>query len=905
MKRNIRKILIITAITIISVIALMIVLPLMFPEAVSDQMKTITNETLKSEINFKDADLSFFKHFPNLTFTLYDYAFKGSKPFENDTLIGGKELSFGINLASVFSETIEINKLFFHQSFFNILTDKAGKTNYDIFSGNDEISTGSETATETHMSIEGFTITESRLHYSDSSLLMAFSINNLEYFGKGKLDNNLFRLESGIFAEGVDFTYDGTGYLKNKQLKAMMVTEINLEPLEITFTNNELLINKLPINFVGSTKFPDNGIDLDFSIVSGETDFGNFFTIMPPEYDTWFKNMHFDGTSKLIIGLKGLYTDSLAPDLTIKLNVKNGKIKHNLAPTPIENLQVNASINIDNLNFNSTKLRIDTLNFKLGDETSTFRFNSKGIDTPYLNSNINTKMDLGLLTKALGFSTTTMTGNLNLTANLDGTFDSVRALIPKIESRVYLANGSIQTSLYPQPIEQIEINARIDCKTGKMNDLKFEILPFSFLFEQQPFSIQTKLEDFEDLHYDIIAKGTLNLRNIYQVFAIENYSITGLLLADLDLHGRQSDAEKGDFNKLNNAGTLGLSDVELHSADYPFPFIIPKATIRVENDKAWLKNSQLNYRDNTFNLDGYMQNFIGYSLLNNELRGNLLIKCPKLNVEDFMLITDSVNIDTISTTDVIQLPDNLNLTLDADFKAVDYMQTRIDNFVGQVKLQKSKLSILNTRFNIAGAAVSINASYLPVSSKRALFDFGVKADSFDIKRAYNEIPLFREMATAAAEAEGLISIDYTLKGKLNEKMEAIYPNISGKGFVKLENIQVKSYKLFSAVGRVVGRDSINNPNLKAVTIRSSIANNIITIEKTKMKVFGFRPHISGQTSLDGKLNLHIRLGLPPLGIIGIPMTVTGTADNPIVKIRKEREGDKLEDIEDKDDTMNE
>jgi AsmA protein len=36
----------------------------------------------------------------------------------------------------------------------------------------------------------------------------------------------------------------------------------------------------------------------------------------------------------------------------------------------------------------------------------------------------------------------------------------------------------------------------------------------------------------------------------------------------------------------------------------------------------------------------------------------------------------------------------------------------------------------------------------------------------------------------------------------------------------------------------------------------------------------------------------MRLGLPPLGIIGIPLTVTGTKDDPKVKL-----GKKTEDLE--------
>jgi len=38
----------------------------------------------------------------------------------------------------------------------------------------------------------------------------------------------------------------------------------------------------------------------------------------------------------------------------------------------------------------------------------------------------------------------------------------------------------------------------------------------------------------------------------------------------------------------------------------------------------------------------------------------------------------------------------------------------------------------------------------------------MKAKGFDIKRAYDEIPLFREMINAAEYAQGVASLDYKL-----------------------------------------------------------------------------------------------------------------------------------------------
>jgi AsmA protein len=65
-----------------------------------------------------------------------------------------------------------------------------------------------------------------------------------------------------------------------------------------------------------------------------------------------------------------------------------------------------------------------------------------------------------------------------------------------------------------------------------------------------------------------------------------------------------------------------------------------------------------------------------------------------------------------------------------------------------------------------------------------------------------------------------------------------------------------------------------------------------------MRIFGFRPRVEGQVSLDGQLNLRFRLGLPPLGIIGIPMTVTGTSENPVVRVRRGKDSEELEETVD-------
>jgi AsmA protein len=191
----------------------------------------------------------------------------------------------------------------------------------------------------------------------------------------------------------------------------------------------------------------------------------------------------------------------------------------------------------------------------------------------------------------------------------------------------------------------------------------------------------------------------------------------------------------------------------------------------------------------------------------------------------------------------------------------------------------------------------MNASYASATPQSARFDYHIQAKDFDVQRAYREVKIFHDLASSAAKAQGIVSLDYGLAGRLDGNMLPVYPSLKGGGTLSISKVKVKGLRLFSEVSRETNKD-VTDPDLSKVDIKSAINNNIITIERTRMKVSAFRLRIEGQTSFNGQLNLHFRVGLPPFGIIGIPVTVTGTQDKPVIKVRRARGSDALE--EDKD-----
>jgi AsmA protein len=438
--------------------------------------------------------------------------------------------------------------------------------------------------------------------------------------------------------------------------------------------------------------------------------------------------------------------------------------------------------------------------------------------------------------------------------------------------------------------------------------MRLDMQPVTFEFEGQPFLIKADLKDFDNMRYTVYSKGVLDIGKIYKVFAIKGYNVSGLVKTDLSLKGTQSDATAGRYNKLFNSGTLKVQNIVLTTDLYPQPFYISTGLFRFEQEKMWFDAFKASYGKTDISMKGYLTNVINYALNKGALQGNFDFNTPHFYADEFMAYTGSDsashNDAPSSSSGVIMIPSDLSLTFNTNADRVSYNGLDINSFKGQVMIDSSKLKLNQTGFTIIDAPVVMDASYNSLSPSKAYFTYHINAQDFDVKKAYNEIKTFHDLAPSAANAEGIISLDYTLSGKLNADMHPVYPSLKGGGVLSVKQVKMKGFKLMNAVSSSTGKSDVKDPDISKVDIKTTIANNILTLQRTKLKVAGFRPRFEGQVSLDGKLDLTGRLGLPPFGILGIPFTVTGTQDNPKVHLRRNKETDKIEETTeepDKDD----
>ena len=580
--------------------------------------------------------------------------------------------------------------------------------------------------------------------------------------------------------------------------------------------------------------------------------------------------------------------------------LEGGSIQYTGYPQALTGIAFNLSITSKDSNYKNIRISLEKLQAAFGNNKIDGYLKVNGLEKIPVDGYLRATCNLAELKQLFPLDSIDIAGLLNVDLDMHGKFDPDNNVFPKMNIIISLKDGRIKTQYYPGAIEKINIIASAEDSSGNLEGLSVRLLPVTFEFEGKPFSLQAKLKNFTDIEYEVTARGTFDIGKIYRVFAYEGLSLDGQVLTDLSLHGKQSDAEKGHYGALRNSGTLTLENIGFTYELFPKAFKISQGTFLFDQDKVKFQNVKGVYGNSVFEINGSVGNIIGYMMSGDSpLTGLLRVNSDYFDADEFMAFApeqadstgsaDSTTLKGDTATGVIIVPGDLKIGLQTKIRKAKYLGLDIKDLSGTTEIKNGIVLLKNASFELAGCKVHMDATYGSITPEKAFFDCTIKADSFDVQRVYKEVELFRTLVTSAADVEGIISLDYKLKGELDANMYPVMPSLTGGGTLSVTKVKVKGLKLFSAMSKGTGKESIKNPDLSKVDFKTTIAKNVITLEQVKMKMSGFRLRLAGTTNFDGRLNFKARLGLPPLGIIGIPMKITGTSENP--KIKYGRGGD--------------
>ena len=224
---------------------------------------------------------------------------------------------------------------------------------------------------------------------------------------------------------------------------------------------------------------------------------------------------------------------------------------------------------------------------------------------------------------------------------------------------------------------------------------------------------------------------------------------------------------------------FNINGVEANMAMLNYPVSMPVLKLALDGDDLKLKNFIMSAKNSDLQLSGTINDVAKAIVGEEKLSGNLTLKSNNLNINELMNVmvvsenpADSLSVapDTVVQMSVIEIPENINLSLRTDIKHALYGKANFKNINGDVVLKNQSVLLDNLNFTSDLGAMNITLLYKALNQSRADFSAELKIDKLNINTLTTKLPEVDTMLPMLRSFEGLISTDIIAVGEFDSTL---------------------------------------------------------------------------------------------------------------------------------------
>jgi len=611
------------------------------------------------------------------------------------------------------------------------------------------------------------------------------------------------------------------------------------------------------------------------------------------------KDLALKGIVNAEIKANGKYSDSLKllPAFHVDMQIENGTLKYKKLPKSIDNINLHLIANNPDGIMEHTDCSLPVFHFEVDKNPVHGNISVKGLKDMQVSADIKLTADLAHIEKLYPVDGLTLKGIVNSEIKIDGRYNDSLKLFPKADVFFALEKGYIKSSKAPVDMDSIHLNAEVTNATGKLADTKISLNNLTFLLDDEPFVMSGTLADMKDYNYTVKIDGLLDLAKLTQLYPVENTTVKGTMDFDITTKGNLTQIEAKNYDFLKTKGTVEVKNVSYKSTEIAFPIHVDDALFTFTSHKIELTRFMAEFGKSNVKLSGHVYNYIPFLIRPDApIKGDLKLDCDTLDLNEWFPATVTGTVTTTSKTDstksatakaaapqVLVIPMNVGFTFDSDIKLVKFGTMDIANLDGEIKIQNGILTLNETGFNTLDSKFIVSGDYNTLDNKHPFFDLAVNIDKLDFTKTYQTFV----DPKGTCPAQGNFSTKYNMKGELTPDFSPIYSTLSGSGKIVIDNVSLKGMKLMNHLKNVSKKEEFNDPQLEDVTIDTEIKKGKLIIHPFTFKVSKFLTEVEGIQGIeDETIEYFIKLSVLPFSQIKIPVSISGTADKPIIKMGK-------------------
>ena len=369
MKKRSRTLVVVGSILAALLLALATV-PMLFGGRIANRVKAEVNKSLEARVNWRDAGLSLFGDFPNLTLGLKDLSVAGTRRFAGDTLARVEQLEVVLDLASVLrnvrrGEPIVVRSVKLERPRLALKVLEDGTANWDITKPTPASEAASRPLT---VSLRRLDISKGAISLDDRKSRLVAALIGYRQWLTGDFGSDQFILRTSAHADTAALRFAGIPYVSGVPIDVSADLNADMRRRTFTVRRTELRLSDLLLAFAGSATVADERTALDLTFKSPRTDVRHILSLVPAIYAHDYQRLRTAGTLAVSGSVKGDYGKNAFPSFVIDAKVTNGAFQYPDLPLPARDIALDLAIRNPGGSVDSTVVRLDRLHARIGAE---------------------------------------------------------------------------------------------------------------------------------------------------------------------------------------------------------------------------------------------------------------------------------------------------------------------------------------------------------------------------------------------------------------------------------------------------------------------------------------------------------------------------------------------------------
>lgn len=437
--------------------------------------------------------------------------------------------------------------------------------------------------------------------------------------------------------------------------------------------------------------------------------------------------------------------------------------------------------------------------------------------------------------------------------------------MPSFAINLTIDNGMFRYPDLPESVKNINVKAFVKSEGPDVDNTIIDVKQFHLEMASNPIDGRLYVSTpVSDPQIDLAFTGKLSLSDVQKFYPLEaGDELAGLIDFDVAAKGRMSAIEQERYQDFDASGKIEAHNLVYKTSSLPDGLRMNEGVMNISPQQASLSVDKAMIGRNDFSITGNVRNILGYFIDKGELRGEVDLVSSYLNINDFMSEpeTSSNQTDTISTG-IIEVPENVDMTLRGSVAEVIYDNLNLKQVKGLVKVKDKKILLENLSMNTLGGSMALSGSYAVPDTRKPDINFKVNIQGVEVKQAAEAFNTIQMLAPIAQNASGKIGIDFNITSSLGPDMMPLFPTLNGDGGLTSPELAFAGVNTINKIADVLKIKELKDWAFKNVNLSFEILDGKVFVKPFEMKLGEINTVVSGWNSFDQTLEYQMQMEIP-------------------------------------------